>query len=243
MSALKNMRLQFTGELHEIHLVNFSVDPAELRDLIPAPLKLRLVHGRAMISMVDVHLRNMRATSKLFPFRFAYQHIGFRVLIEDARWNAEKSNKGIYFLRSFTERPFMAWAGNLLTNYRLENAELVDFPAGLEMQAGDQFLKYHLAGPDLTPDSKLLELQQTIGAIDRAWAVENHELQKTQIVREKWPLLPMKCTRFSTNFFETARLEGVFKVPEKILYTWLPAESVQVLDSTPAFTPTVLAHA
>jgi Uncharacterized conserved protein (COG2071) len=243
MSNFRNLRLQFSGELHEIHLVNFSIDAAELRDLIPAPIKPRIVQGRAMVSMVDVRLRNMHAKSALLPFNFHYQHIGLRVLVEDARWNAENTNKGIYFLRSFTDSPMMVFGGNLLTNYHLENAELANFPAGLELKCGDQFLKYHLAGPNLTPDHKMQELQQTIGAIDRAWAVENHELQKTQIVREKWPLMPMNCIRFSTNIFETARLEGAFKVPETIYYTWLPAETVQVLNPTTPFIPTALAHA
>src|SRR5688572_13724138 len=135
MKKLKNLRLQFKGELHEIHLVNFSVDAAELQYQIPAPIKPRIHQGRALISMVDVHLRNMRvgACGKLpilrfLPIQFHYQHIGFRVLVEDAAWNPEHEHKGIFFLSSFTDRAKMVWGGGLLTNYRLEKAELVNHP-------------------------------------------------------------------------------------------------------------------
>ncbi len=239
MSFLKNLRLQFSGDLHEIYLINFSVEAAELRGLLPEPIRPSIKDGRAMISMVDVRLLNMRAKSKLIPFKFHYQHIGFRVLVEDAQWNPENSNKGIYFLRSFTDNPTMTWAGNMFANYRLENAKLINSPSGLRLTSGDQFLEYHLTGPVFEPDHKSKQLKETIGAIDRAWAVEDHELQKTQIMREKWPLQAMNCLRFETNFFETARFEGAFRVTEMIHYTWLPAETVAIL--TPQTAPIALA--
>ena len=235
--------LQFQGELHEIHLVNFSVDVEEVASRLPAPLRPRVSAGRALISMVDVHLRNMRAQSAWLPFRFHYQHIGFRLLIEDAQWNAEHSHKGIFFLDSFTDRPFLAWAGNLVANFRLQPAQLLNYPSGLTVNCGDRHLHYHLAGPVLEENDRLTELKSKIGAIDRAWAVVGDELQKTQIVREKWPLQAMNYVRFETNFFESAKLEGVFRVPETIHYTWLPAETVLRI---PSLTPTAfgqLSHA
>lgn len=233
MSYLKNLRLQFQGELHEIYLVNFSVDPRELEGYIPKPIRPKLIDGRALISMVDVRLHNMRSTVPWFPFRFHYQHVAFRVLVEDGQWNQDGIDHGIFFLRSFTNKPLMVWAGNLLTNYNLEGAKLHNYPAGLHLETEDASLHYHVAGPMLVSDPKTQRLQNTIGAIDRAWAVESKELQKTQIVREKWPLQPMNCIRFKTDFFESARLEGVFRVPETIHYTWLPAETIRSLKSKP----------
>jgi hypothetical protein len=243
MGFLKNLRLQFQGELNEIYLVNFSVDPAELEGLLPTPIRLRLVNGRALISMVDVRLLNMKANSWLIPFKFHYQHVAFRVLVEDASWNADHENHGIYFLRSFSDRPNMVWAGNLIANYHLENAELLNFPSGLRLKRGDQFIEYHLVDPVYAPDAHSKKLQEIVGGIDRAWAVEGLELQKTQIVRDKWPLQAMNCSRFKTNFFESAKLEGVFRVPETIHYTWLPAETVQVIADSPLNIQPVLSYA
>ncbi len=245
MGFLKNLRLQFQGELHEIYLVNFSVDPAELEDALPAPLRLRLVNGRALISMVDVRLMNMKAKAAWLPFKFHYQHVAFRVLVQDAQWNADGQNHGIYFLRSFTDNPRMVSAGNLLTNYRLELAHLENYPSGLRIRSGDQRLEYQLTDPVHAheQDTKSIALQTTLSGIDRAWAMEENELQKTQIMREKWPLEAMNCNRFNTNFFESAKLEGVFRVPETIHYTWLPAETIETFTRQPIPFSTELSYA
>lgn len=226
MKSLKNLRLRFQGELQDIHLVNFSVEAAELAGRIPEPIRPRTTAGRALISLVDVSLRNMRVQAAWTPFRFHYQHIGFRVLVQDAQWNSDHAHRGIFFLQSFTDRPAIAWAGNLLGNFRFETAHLANYPAGLRLEAGKRWLHYHLAGPLLHPDVHIQSLQAQIGDIDRAWAVVGNELRKTQILRERWPLQPMNCIRFGTNFFETARFEAAFRVPEPIHYTWLPPETV-----------------
>ncbi len=229
MSIFNKPRLQFQGELHDIVLVNFSVDPAEVSELLPKPLELRLFDGRAMISMVDVCLQNMRAKGPLGSFSFDYQHIGFRILVKDAKWNQDASNHGIYFLDSLTDRKLIALGGSMLSNYRLAHASLHQLPQGLDLRQGEKHLHYDFSGPVLQPSQSQIELQKVIGGIDRAWAVENSQLLKTQIVREKWPLEPVSCNRFETNFFESARLEGVFRVPETIHYTWLPQEIIQSL--------------
>lgn len=238
MKTVKNKGMQFQGELHDIYLINFSVEAREVADRIPEPIRPRLQQGRVLISMVDVNLRNMRAKSAWLPFTFNYQHIGFRVLVNDADWNTEHQDKGVYFLDSFTDRPYLIWAGNLLANFRLQQAKFTNYPAGLRLDCGDHFLEYDLCGPNLTPSANILELQTKIGAIDRSWAMEGNALHKTQIVREKWPLQPMNVNRFATNFFESARLEGAFRVTESIHYEWLPAETVQILrPSTPILQP------
>jgi hypothetical protein len=52
-------------------------------------------------------------------------------------------------------------------------------------------------------------------------------IYKTQIARERWPLRPVNCGSFRTNFFQTARLEGAFVVDEPIPYQWLPPQRVR----------------
>jgi hypothetical protein len=193
--------------------------------------------------MVDVQLRNMRAMKMWLPFRFHYQHIGFRVLVEDAEWNPEHEHKGVFFLDSFTDKPAIARVERLFSNYKLQRARLINTAAGLRLEHGDRFLEYYLAGPVEAPNEKLEALQAQIGALDRAWAVDGDELKKTQIVREKWPLEPMNCFRFSTNFFETAKLEGVFRVPETIYYNWLSPETVMHLQADTPVDHSALSYA
>jgi hypothetical protein len=37
-----------------------------------------------------------------------------------------------------------------------------------------------------------------------------------------WPIEPIKCYYFSTDFFKTARFLGAFRVKEILSYTWNP---------------------
>jgi len=220
LSFLKKIPINYLGELHDIVLVNFSVDIEEVRDHVPAELKIKDFGGRALFSMVNVKLKRMRMKG-LPGLNFGYQHIGFRLLLDDKRYHEEFVEKGIFFYKSFTDRPLMVIGGSLLTNYQLDGAELSNSKQGFALRYQDKFLSYELDHSDTNSNEDLI-LKATVGAVDRAYAMRNKQVFKTQIVREKWPLEPVTCTNFQTNFFKSAKLEGVFCVPEVIYYQWLP---------------------
>lgn len=227
-NPLKHLPLRFNGELHDIILVNFTVDMAEVLDQVPADIKVRDFDGRAMISMVNVKLKKMRPSFLPAWASFDYQHIGFRLLVEDQHYyeNAD-AHRGIYFLDSFTTRPLMAMGGALLTDYRLQTAEIFNDQHSLDLRDGAQILSYRVA-ENQVPEQHNHELLHTIGAIDRAYSKLGKQTRVTQIMREKWPLAPMQVLDFRTNFFRTARLEGIFRVPEIIHYEWLPPRNIFV---------------
>lgn len=236
MFSKSRLPLAFRGELHDIHLVNFSVDPLDLLARfgpLPKPLRPRLVNGRALISMVDVHLRNMRATSRWIPFRFHYQHVAFRLLVEDSSFTDNPARNGIYFLKSFTNRPIIATGGNLLTHFNFQTALFENVAAGLRVDADDKFVTYAIDGP-LDKAHQPTEITDTIARIDRAYAVESAEVWETRILREAWPLQAMHCNHFATNFFSSARLEAVYKVPMPIDYTWLAPRKVTFASTAQA---------
>ena len=89
--------MKFIGELHNVRLINFSVSLEEIMPFVPNQLKILQDKGKAIISMVDVQLKNMKTKSLPF-FKFGYRHIAFRVLLED---NATEP-KGVFFLQSFS---------------------------------------------------------------------------------------------------------------------------------------------
>ncbi len=225
-SPLKLLPLRFKGELHDIVLVNFSVDMAEVADQVPADIRIRNFDGRAMISTVNVKLKQMRPSFMPKWSSFDYQHIGFRLLVEDKHYyEGQASDRGIYFLNSFTTRALMAMGGALLTDYRLETAEIFNDQHSLDLRKGANILSYRVA-ENRAPEQHNHELLQTIGAIDRAYSKLGAKTRVTQIMREKWPLAPMEALDFRTNFFCSARLEGIFRVPETIYYNWLPARNI-----------------
>ena len=222
MKLLKQIPIRYKGELHKIQLVNFSVEVEEVLNKVPSPIKVRNIDGRAMISMVNVQLKKMRPVYVPEWLHFNYQHIAFRLLIDDSHLNGGTA-KGIYFYQSFTNQPHIVWGGSLMTDYRLSHANITNHTNGFELQQGNKYIRCEFGGekPKEQP-----QLKSIIGAIDRAYAVRGKQVFKTQILREKWPLVEQSCTVFDTNFFKTARLEGVFIVPETIYYNWLPPELV-----------------
>lgn len=225
MSFLKQLPIKYLGELHDVRLINFSVDIREVLDKVPLAIKVRDFNGRALFSMVDVKLKNMRPSFVSSVFHFDYRHIAFRLLVEDASYNAGV-NKGLFFFRSFTDKPFIVTGGKLFTDYNLESARISESEQGVEVIQGNNWIHYSIGAPLVNPSEEILKLKKTVGALDRAYSLLGQTLRVTQIQREKWPIQPVECNDFSTTFFESAKLEGAFKVFETIYYQWLPPKSI-----------------
>jgi uncharacterized protein YqjF (DUF2071 family) len=223
MSILKRIPIKYLGELHDIKLINFSVERDELKGMVPPEIKVRDFNGRAIISMVNVNLKMMRPSFMPKAMHFNYRHIAFRLLVEDSAYN-KGENKGIYFLESFTNKPLIVWGGSLLTEYKLEMAEILDAGHSFNMNRNGHFIRYHLE--DKKMNGEYANLKNIVGALDRAYSVLGDKVRVTQIQREKWPIEPIECSAFETNFFKTAKLEGAFKVNETIYYQWLPPKTV-----------------
>jgi uncharacterized protein YqjF (DUF2071 family) len=222
MNLLKRIPIHYKGELHDVRLINFSVSMDELNGKVPANIKVRDFGGRAMISMVDVKLKNMHPVS-LPPFlNFNYRHIAFRLLVDDSEYN-NGANKGIFFFRSFTDKPLIVTGGKLFTDYNLEQAHIEEHQNEVLLRQGQDHVKYCL---DETPATVSDALRQTVGALDRAYSILGDAIRVTEIQREKWPIEPVSCTGFENTFFKTAKFEGAFRVHETIYYDWLPPKAI-----------------
>lgn len=209
--------MKFKGELHEVKLINFSVDINEVLPFVPKSLKILEDKGKAIISMVDVQLKKMRSTT--FPFmKFGYRHIAFRLLLDDKDLNGQGKPKGVYFLKSFSNRPILNFFGNLISKYNLTNAKVEEFFDAVSLKQNENYVDYAL-DPYTTPD-RHDTLYQKIRRIDRAYATEQNDIFVTKITRENWPIEPVKCYHFATNFFATAKFLGAYLVKDVINYTW-----------------------
>lgn len=222
MNFLKRLPIRYKGELHNVKLINFSVDLDEVSRMVPQEIKIRKFEDRAIISMVNVRLENMRPIGLPVHASFDYQHVAFRLLIDDSHLN-NGASKGIYFLKSFTNKPLMVLAGSLLSHYKLSRAEIND-NYGFDLWQGDKFVRYGLNQREFRGTD---QLKSDIAALDRAYAVDNGRLVQTLIQRQKWPIEWVNCVDFKTNFFESAKFLGAFQVNQMIDYTWLPPEVVE----------------
>ena len=219
---LRRIPIHYKGELHDVRLINFTVDMDEIKGKVPSHIKPRDFKGRAMISMVDVKLKNMRPA--IMPLlKFNYRHIAFRLLVEDATYT-NGDNKGIFFLKSFTSKPLIVTGGKLLTDYNLERAQLEEENGTVRLTQGSHYVRYCVT--ERTSDVNH-ELKKTIGALDRAYSVLGDTIRVTEIQREKWPIEAVGCNGFENTFFKTEKFEGAFRVFETIYYDWLPTKALR----------------
>jgi len=222
MNLLKRIPIHYKGELHDVRLINFSIAMEEVKDKVHANIKVKDFNGRALISMVDVKLKNMRPVFAPSFFHFNYRHVAFRLLVEDNIYNKGVS-KGIFFYKSFTDKSFIVAGGKLLTDYSLETAHITENNKEVTISQGKYHVKYCIED---TVNSSNEDLKNTIGALDRAYSVLGDTIRVTQIQREKWPIQSVKCSGFENTFFKTAKLEGAFRVFETIYYEWLPPKAM-----------------
>lgn len=222
MNILKRIPIQYKGELHDVRLINFSVAMDEVRAKVPSAIRIRDIGGRALISMVDVKLRNMRPVA-LPIFHFQYRHIAFRLLVDDSEYN-NGAAKGIFFYKSFTDNPLIVTGGGLFTNYNLGRARIEEHGSEVKLFQGNCKVRYCV---DDSPSEADHDLTATVGALDRAYSFLGKSLCVTEIQREKWPIQPVRCTDFENTFFQTAKFECAFRVFETIYYNWLPPKALR----------------
>jgi hypothetical protein len=232
-SFTRTLPLRFQGELHDVELVQFSLDPDEARANLPEPFSPRIVGGRALVSVVNVRLVGMRPRWVPRLLTFGFRHIAIRMMIDDRPFSGTGEERGIFFLRSFTEHPLIAFGADWLSHYRLTRADV--HPAGAsggwEICQGDKVLRYRLDEPGERPDGTMFDswedAEVPVASLDRAYAVDRRgDAWRTVIRRPDWPLVPASVRDFRVDFFESARLEGGFRVAAPVPYVWEAPERV-----------------
>ena len=210
--------MKFKGELRDIKLINFSVKLEEVLPLVPKSFRILQENGRAIISMVDVKLKSMYPS--IFPlFKFGYRYVAFRLLLDDTEISGINKPKGVYFLKKFSNRPFLNFFGNLILNQKSTYAHIMEYFDAFSLKQGSKHIEYAL-----DPYSKCNNepfLHQKIHRIDRVYEANENGILVSKIFKENyWPIEPVKCYYFATNFFKTARFLGAFKVKDNLDYSW-----------------------
>ena len=212
--------MKFKGESHDIKLINFSVKLEEVLPFVPKSLNILQDNGRAIISMVDVKLKNMFPSIAPF-FKFGYRYVAFRLLLDDTIITGVNKPKGVYFLKRFSNKFIFNFFGNILFNQKTTHANIIDNYDAFSLRHGAKRLEYAL-----DPYSKCFGepfLHQKIQRIDRVYETNENGIFVSKIFKENyWPIEPVKCYYFETDFFKTARFLGAFKVKEILNYTWNP---------------------
>ena len=123
-----------------------------------------------------------------------------------------------------SENSILNKLGNIMADYQLSKVKVEEYFDAFSLTQDKKYVDYALDPYTNLEESE--ELYQKIHRIDRAYATKDEDIFVTEIARKNWPITPIKCYHFATNFFKSAKLLGAFKVDGVIDYTWQDAKQI-----------------
>jgi uncharacterized protein YqjF (DUF2071 family) len=131
LKFLKRHPFPVDAHLEWVVAVSFAFPQAVLRPLVPEALKIDTYAGFGFVTAAMVWTRNLRPTG--FPAFLGQDFFlaGYRVF---TRFHDDSGRRlrGLYILRSETDKLRMVWAGNLLTSYRYHHIQVQIEKSGVE---------------------------------------------------------------------------------------------------------------
>jgi len=221
-------------------VLTFAVPKAELQALLPAPLVVDSFDDDwGFIAVAMVQTQNLRPQG--FP-RWLGQDfflLGYRAFVRyaDARG---KRLRGLYILRSETNRRRMSWGGNLFTHYNYHTVDIAQHltAASLRVQSQQAGLRVEVQLPTasapvpLPPQSPFADwaaARRFAGPLPFTFSVVGNQVIIIEGVREHWQPQPVAVTEQHVGFFEQLPLSkrvlaNAFLVRD-IPYSWKKGRS------------------
>ena len=103
-----------TAEWRWLVMLQYEVDPAVLRPLVPRGTELDAWQGRTLVSMVGFRFLDTRVRGVRVPFHVTFDEVNLRFYVR--RQGPEGWRRGVVFVREIVPRPAIAWVARLLYN-------------------------------------------------------------------------------------------------------------------------------
>ena len=97
-------------------MVNYEVDPAVLRPLVPAGVELDTFQGRCCVSLVGFLFLRTRVFGFRFPFHTNFEEVNLRFYVRRQMGGAEGWRRGTVFVREMVPRWIIATMARLIYN-------------------------------------------------------------------------------------------------------------------------------
>ncbi len=209
---------------------------AAVRDLLPAPLEIDAYRGEhALVAVAAVQTRALRPRGLPALLGTDFLLMGYRVF---ARFRSRTGRRlrGLYILRSETDRASMAVFGNLLTRYHYVKTGVRLRDDGSRTEVGDPGCGLTITvdrgadgEADLPPGSPFADLKDArryAGPLPFTFSVEPGSRRVVIIegVRSNWSPRPVRVLEHRVPFLESLAdeppvLANAFTV-EKVPYCW-----------------------
>jgi uncharacterized protein YqjF (DUF2071 family) len=226
--------------------VNFALDPAALRPLVPPAFELDLHDGRAFVSLTASRLKDFGVGWLPRALRMNFYQATYRAHVTYTDFRG-RCLRGCYFVRSETNSRLMSLAANLLPEFRAHRCQT--YPI-LMARRGDHFLLTVDSGDD--PAGKVVLVLDTsrplkampptscFASVQEAYAFlvdfhdafsydpDSEEVFLLQIERGAWDIEVFEPVDSYLGYLDrgpfrpsAARLDSVFYF-RNVPYRWLP---------------------
>lgn len=235
MNALKKHPFAVEAFFERSTVLAFAYPKKQLMPLLPHCLQLDCFNDKwAFLAVAMVQTKDMRPKGfpKIFGRRFFL--MGYRIFVRYTDSHG-KTRRGLFILKSETNRRFMKWSGNLFTDYHYgykrmvfhesANDLIVEAPScGFHVVVSDEKSEPPL--PENSPFKDWREARRFSGPMPFTFshdAVRN-EVILIEGVRSNWKPTPLLVRDFKIPFIDQLSLQGgvlanAFKV-EQVPYYW-----------------------
>ncbi|MEM7576004.1 MAG: DUF2071 domain-containing protein [Planctomycetota bacterium] len=244
------MKRHLTGTLEHATLIGFQTPATGVAHLLPAGLRLVQADGMAIWNLAVGHVRRARPRGLPACLGLSYTQVAYRLLVE-ADIADGTTRRGLYFVRSDTDRHAAVWTGNLMTDFRLHHSEVqtrhTDKRVEVAVQSDD--LAGHLRlqlNADTAVDEDTPTAAPAVRCEELGLAVHGHQLHTVTAARvgSDWTPAPFRVSNFRIGLFDALGLDAqptdAIRVP-RVRYRWTLGgrepllERDQALLSRPSF--------
>ena len=220
MNFLKNHPFAVEAFFESSIILTFAVPKEQVESLIPECLELDTFDNKwAFIAVAMVQTRNLRP--KGFPKFMGNDFflIGYRIFVRYTNM-AGKRLRGLYILKSETDKKKMAFLGNVFTHYNYSTTDIT-------VNTDDRLKTIHSRNskfeiiieqsenevniPDGSPFTDWKESRKFAGPLPHTFTFnkENGTVLVIEGVRQNWKPEPIKIKSYSIDFINALKLKNV----------------------------------
>jgi hypothetical protein len=235
-SFLKNHPFVVEAFFESSIVFTFAVPQEEIEYLIPDCFKLDTFQNKwAFIAVAMVNTKNLRP--KGFP-KFTgndFFLIGYRVFVRFTN-NAGKNLRGLYILKSETNKNKMEFLGNIFTHYNYTTTDILQTVQSnnIEVASNKSNFKIQIETleneeavlPNNSPFTEWKEARRFAGPLPFTFSYNKVENKVLIIegVREKWKPMPVNAIDYKFSFLDDMKLNEVHLasafIIKNIPYCW-----------------------
>lgn len=219
LTFLKNHPFAVEAYFESSLVLTFAVPKGQLQNLIPKCLQLDTFQDHwAFVAVAMVQTKDLRP--KGFPKFMGNDFflIGYRVFVRYTN-NAGKRLRGLYILKSETNKKKMEFFGNMFTHYNYTTTDIKQIEGKNTKEISSIKSKFkitidnteeQISLPELSPFSDWKEARRFAGPLPFTFTYnkETKEVLIIEGVRQNWTPNPVNVMDYNFNFLSTIKLEN-----------------------------------